>query len=406
MAMLWIHQGGIFFLFLMVGTVSGIDPSTSSISVQISTLGSQLSTLGAQLIHLKEEVEGLQQENMEDKERIVHLEQVTEGFERRLSLMESLCGSAEIETEISEIETGIHGPLVAIGGENAGVMETFLSSAEVVNTSCDFPLPEAREGHVSVTTADGKTLVCGGRTSSNYTASCLQFNSQSKNWEHHSTMRGKNRYLSSVVELRHGVYIFGGEFGDVSRSSEFLATGSSMWTWGPSIPGDGVRDSCVAKLSDTEFVILGGSSDGGQARVFNYETGEWREWPRLAVSGIWTYGHRDEAYGHTCMGLGDIVLMAGGSDHNWDITGRTVIFDTKTGSAREVASLNHARGWAAMVLYGGKPLILGGHDSKTSRSDGEIWNMDTETWEEADIHLNISRYRFSLVATDEKIMCE
>merc|ERR1711962_512559 len=117
----------------MVGTVSGIDPSTSSISVQISTLGSQVSTLGAQLIQLQEEVEGLQQENMEDKERIVHLEQVTEGFERRLSLMESLCGSAEIETEISEIETGIRGPLVAIGGENADVM---LRSIEVVNTSC------------------------------------------------------------------------------------------------------------------------------------------------------------------------------------------------------------------------------------------------------------------------------
>merc|ERR1712133_329543 len=93
--------------------------------------------------------------------------------------------------------------------------------------------------------------------------------------------------------------------------------------------------------------------------------------------------------GQSCVGLGDTVLMDGGRDSNGAPTRRTVIFDTKTGSAREVASLNHARGWAAMVVYGGKPLILGGHDGSgySFRSDGEMWNMDTETWEEADIHL-------------------
>ena len=99
------------------------------------------------------------------------------------------------------------------------------------------------------------------------------------------------------------------------------------------------------------------------------------------------------------MGLGDIVLMAGGW-RNYDISRRTVIFDTKTGSAREVASLKYPRAFAAMELYGGKPLILGGYDDSKRRSDGEMWNMDTETWEEADIHLNIGRNQFS-----EEINC-
>merc|ERR1711962_1753247 len=97
----WIHQGGILFLFLLVGTVSGMDPGSSSMSVQISRLGSQLSTLGSQLTQLQEQVSLLQQENMEDKERIHHLEQVTEEFERRVSLLESVCSSSEMETEIS-----------------------------------------------------------------------------------------------------------------------------------------------------------------------------------------------------------------------------------------------------------------------------------------------------------------
>merc|ERR1712098_334194 len=101
MAMSWIHQGAIFFLLLLVRTVSGMDLGSSSISLQISTLGSQLSTLGSHLTQLQEQVEVLQQENMEDKQRIVHLEQVTGEYERSGSLLESVCGSSERETEIS-----------------------------------------------------------------------------------------------------------------------------------------------------------------------------------------------------------------------------------------------------------------------------------------------------------------
>merc|ERR1712126_744403 len=138
---------------------------SGSISLQNFTQGSQLSNLGSQLTQLQEQVEVLQEENMEDKQRIIHLEQVTEEFERRVSLLESVCGSSEIETVIS-------GPLMAIGGHGGDR----LRSAEVVNTSCDFPLPEARSSHISLTTTDGKTLVCGGWTSSpGYIASCLQF---------------------------------------------------------------------------------------------------------------------------------------------------------------------------------------------------------------------------------------
>merc|ERR1712080_26016 len=88
-------------------------------------------------------------------------------------------------------------------------------------------------------------------------------------------------------------------------------------------------------------------------------------------------------------------------------TGRTVIFDTKTGSAREVASLKYPRVDAAMVLYRGKPVILGGYDRLgRRRSNGEIWNMDTETWEEADIELNIARAYHSLVTMAEEIDCD
>merc|ERR1711962_1855818 len=114
--------------------------------------------------------------------------------------------------------TNIRGPIMAIGGFNS----TSISSAEVLTTSCDFPLPEGRRGHMSVTTADGKILVCGGQTSSERTASCLQFNFQSKTWEHHSSLENKWRLASSAIALKHGVYILGGGKSP-SKSSEFLA---------------------------------------------------------------------------------------------------------------------------------------------------------------------------------------
>merc|ERR1711962_536516 len=405
MSMTWIYQGGIFFLLLMVETVSGMDPGSGSISNQISRFASQLSTLGSQLIQLQEQVEVLQQENMEDKQRIVHLEQVTEEFESSVSLLESVCGSSEMGTEISgeeevTISTNVRSisteirPLMAIGGYKRHM----LSSAEVLNTSCDFPLPQARWGHIGLTTTDGKTLVCGGGTSSSrWAESCLQFDYESKSWKEHSVLLSTHRTLASAVTLSRGSYVLGGE-DDAKSSSEFLATGSSVWTQGPQIPGDGVHDSCVAKLSDTEFLILGGGSDGTQALVYNEEQNTWRISPSLSVG----------VSGHSCVGLGDIVLIAGGyTGEDSTATRRTIIFDTKTGLAREVASLKYPRLYADMVLYGGHPVILGGQDDEgNKKSDGEMWNMDTETWEEADIHLNIGRDSLYLVTLAEDIDCD
>merc|ERR1711962_1133463 len=358
--MTWIYQGGVFFLFLMVWTVSGVDAGSDydELSLQISNLDQMIRTLTTQMIRFQEQLDVLQQENMEDKQR-------TEEFERRVSLLESVCVSSEMETEISGEEevtmstnvrsssieiseeevtmttnitstnvrsssteiseeevpmsTNVRSssieirPLMAIGGYDGDV----LASAEVVNTSCDFPLPElkfgyirtrrpeTRRGHMSVTTTDGKTLVCGGRIPREYTASCLQFDYESKSWKYHSPLLTNYRFAASAVALSRGTYVLGG--GDsAGRSSEFLATGSTVWTQGPHIPGDGVQNSCAAKLSDTEFVILGGGHDENLAIVYDETRDEWRSWPRINPG----------VFGHSCVGLGDIVLMAGGWSNN------------------------------------------------------------------------------------------
>merc|ERR1712080_62422 len=188
---------------------------------------------------------------------------------------------------------------------------------------------------------------------------------------------------------------------DSHRTSDFLPTGSSVWTQGPDIPGEGVYASCAAKLSDSEFVVLGGLYNGTQARVYSDIREKWTEWPSLT----------ERVFGQSCVGLGDSVLMVGGmnSTRSKAATGRTVIFETKTGSAREVASLKYPRVIGGMALYRGKPVILGGSATSNDRgyrSDGEMWNMDTETWEEADIELKTAKFGLSLVTVAEEIDCD
>jgi len=294
--------------------------------------------------------------------------------------------------EISTSQIAKKGSLMAIGGYGE------FRSVEVLNTSCSFPLPDGqgRWGHFSVTTRDGKTLVCGGRIPNAwFTASCLQFNYTTKCWEPFHSLKSKFRDWSSVVTLSGGVYVLGGyDYEDASTTSELLPTGHTKWIPGPRLPGK-VYQSCVAKLDDTAFVVLGGWYDKTQAMVY-IETngGKWIKWPRL-TQGV---------YVQSCVGLPGAVLMAGGLTDRGH-TRRTIFFD-RSKHPREVAPLKNPRGGAAMVVIGGKPVILGGTDIGGQRRDGEMWNMDTETWEKTDISLNIPRSSYSLVTLAKEIDCD
>jgi len=285
---------------------------------------------------------------------------------------------------------------MAIGGEIGP--DRAISSVEVLGHTCNMDLPKDRFGYVSVTTGDRKTLVCGGRSSRVDVASCLEFNYHSNKWSDHSSLT-KARYYASAISMPNGVYVLGGRDqthnNDIAKiSSEFLPTGSTKWVKGPTIPGKGVYHSCIAKLSDTEFVILGGGHDKTQARVYNVETATWREWPRLTES----------VEQPSCVTIKDSILMVGGR-RSGRYSGKTTIFDL-SGRAKEISPLKHPRDNAAIVLYGeDRVLILGGQDSNGKRKDGEMWSLNNKNWEDTDISLNIARSHFSLVRLAEEINC-
>merc|ERR1711962_1673099 len=238
---------------------------------------------------------------------------------------------------------------------------------------CDFPLPEVRFDPISVTTADGRTLVCGGAGPTKDPI-CWQFDYKRKVWRRpRSLILAKDRVSASAVSLPSGVYILGGSKQN-SNTSEFLATGSSKWTRGPDIPGSGVSQSCAAKLNDTAFVVLGGWYDGHQARVYNEKTQKWTNWPRLS--------HWVARQG--CVAIGDKVLMAGGyGGYRERYTGRTIIFDSRNGQTIEVGSLNGPRGLAGITVIGGKAVILGGYNGHSLLLDGEEFDMETNKWKPA-----------------------
>jgi len=271
-------------------------------------------------------------------------------------------------------------------------------TSEVLNTSCIFPLRERRKAPISVTTADGKTLVCGGGSPRNGGSPkiCWQFDYRYNLWRKLTNYRlSQERVSASVVSLSKGVYVLGGSKKS-SKTSEFLATGSSNWTPGPDIPGNGVFQSCAAKLNDTAFVVLGGWYDGYQARVYNEETGNWTNWPRL----------RQWVARQSCVALGDTVLMAGGYTNRRQYTARTVFFDSNNGQTLQVASLNGPRGLAGITVIGGKAVILGGYNGHSLIMDGEEFDMKTITWKPAPhISLKYPQNYVSLVNLVREVEC-
>jgi len=281
------------------------------------------------------------------------------------------------------------GPLMAIDG----------FTSEVLNTSCIFPLRERRKAPISVTTADGKTLVCGGASPRNGGSPkiCWQFDYRYNFWRKLTNYRlSEERVTASAVSLSKGVYVLGGSK-QSSKTSEFLATGSSQWTQGPDIPGSGVFQSCAAKLNDTAFVVLGGWYDGHQAWVYNEETGNWTNWPNL----------RESVSRQSCVALGDKLLMAGGYGRQTRrYTEKTVVFDSKNGQTIEVGSLNGPRGLAGITVIGGKAVILGGYNGHSLLLDGEEFDMETNKWKPAPyISLKYPQNYVSLVNLVREVEC-
>ena len=123
-------------------------------------------------------------------------------------------------------------------------------------------------------------------------------------WTLQSQKLAKERIDRMQVDMPGGSYIFGQVPG--RTTSEFLSSDSNSWVAGPTVPGSEMTDGCVVKISNEDFLIIGGY-DGKDysTRIvkFNTRSGTWEDhWGNLLQA-------RDS---HGCTLPSGKVIVAGG----------------------------------------------------------------------------------------------
>ena len=205
-----------------------------------------------------------------------------------------------------------------------------------------------------------------------------------------------------------GVYLFGG-YGS-KTTSEFLPKFEKIWQVGPTIPDNGINGGCGVRISNTEFVLIGGYDSRNLVIKYNTETQEWTTMNNLIIG----------RYDHACAKINQNIIVSGGRDFNNKILSSTEIIPLISFQPRlaENGNLNIPRTLFGMLAVGGtfpRILALGGlksipHLNLNSRIDHkiktiEVWNEDDEVWTEAPFQMKHGRYDFGYLALPESTIC-
>ena len=148
---------------------------------------------------------------------------------------------------------------------------------------------------------------------------------------------------------------------------------------------------CIAKISNEEFVIIGGF-DGTSltARMvkFNTRNRTWYENQNALVQG--------RSY-HGCTFINGNVIVSGGIDGNLDDLDSTEIINVQTGKSRIVGRMSEQRVGLALVTAGNRVLAIGGYTGfgvgyrgfdGNYLSSVEEFNIEEETWSKTPFSMN------------------
>jgi len=374
---------GILVLCLVMETISG----TSSSSPNITELSTRLSALQSKM-------ETLLEERMRNKERVAQLKQSTQELENNITLLETTCSTTNVDTET---QVSGSGSILIVGGGIVGgmaatrVVPLFYGDCTELSIPVDnLPRPYGSKSHVSGWTYDGVMLTCGGSGSSSIPIfDCIYFNTETRDWEIHSSLPGQ-RKSSGIVFTENGTYILGGgpqgNDHSIKKTSLFLPLGGNSWTEGPEIPGDGIWDSCVLDLNSTHAIIIGGLCNGTQVRLWEHSTNTWTEWPNLP----------HDVFGAACIRTEDGVMVTGGAQYDtFNTYDKTLMINAYTGVARRLKPMMQPREGHGIFMVGNKVIVIGGYKTDHNHSDSEQYNGDT--WEKADYELSFGRHSFSTI---------
>ena len=222
--------------------------------------------------------------------------------------------------------------------------------------------------------------MCGGRQNKQ---KCLQLDHST--WKNHSALNVA-RAGHSTVTTQTATFIFGGTFSP--KTFEYLPNDSNTWLMGKTeIPGYGFISGCAITIkSGEEILLIGGFKTEKRILSFNVKEHTFRELQsRLNVGRM---GHRCGFIPNT-----EKVMITGGlyldSTEVLDTDDESIVMGSPLNSIRR----NHGMG--IFTINGEDKLATFGGENRDAYMDSvEVFNTQTEKWENSSMKLTAPRGYF------------
>ena len=263
------------------------------------------------------------------------------------------------------------------------------------------PLTYKSTGHFMAMTSNTKhILVCGGEEKRGHSNMCFQLDLQNNRWTWHSNMT-HSRNQAVVIAMDSGIYVFGGMGSETTTN--FLPTEGESWMGSIPVPG-GVYAACGLKISDREMMLIGGGGNN-KKRIITLNTGMY-EWQWKNFTKELEVGRS----AHSCVLLGDKIMVIGGSDTHGHSISDTEIIPLDPSKPTIHASLNVPRKFFGVaVLQNGQEsrvLAFGGVDSSGyAVSSVEEWNESDQDWKHLQITLSENKLNFGYLVISDSSLC-
>ena len=229
-------------------------------------------------------------------------------------------------------------------------------------------LSTARSTHTTMLLADGRVLVTGGRSGSEFIASAEIYNPVTGVWSTTGSLNVTRGHHTATLLDDGRVLVVGGGNGTYLNSAEIYDPNTGIWHITGSL--NTARNSHTATLlPDGRVLVAGGVRfmPIASAEIYDPATGVW------SITGSLNTVHSN----HTATLLTDgRVLVAAGASYS----SSAEIYDPATGIWGITGSLNDGRFLhTATLLTDGRVLIAGGGDDPYFAST-EIYDPNTESW--------------------------